>query len=83
MHDRQPQLHAGETKSSAFPTSRHANLEMQACMASGPFAISITVYPDLGGYKSGVYTCVGKTAGAEMHTIVVIGWGVQAGVDYW
>ena len=56
---------------------------MQACMASGPFAISITVYPDLGGYKSGVYTCVGKTAGAEMHTIVVIGWGVQAGVDYW
>jgi hypothetical protein len=94
---------------------------MQACLASGPFAVSMTVFPDLGSYKSGVYTCkgerssehargrcichsarsfavrpqeflsqgksgmtappssLGKSAGAEGHSVVIIGWGVQVG----
>ena len=58
---------------------------MQACLASGPFAVSITVFPDLGSYKEGVYTCKGKSAGGEGHTIVIIGWGLEppASTPYW
>jgi len=51
-------------------------------MTNGPVEVSITIYEDFLSYKSGVYS---YTTGSELggHSIKVLGWGTENGVDYW
>ncbi|XP_060845449.1 cathepsin B-like cysteine proteinase 6 [Rhopalosiphum padi] len=49
----------------------------------GPVEASFLVYDDFLHYKSGVYS---KTENATLlsgHSVKLIGWGVEDGVDYW
>jgi len=49
---------------------------------NGPVEGSFTVYEDFLSYKSGVYE---HKSGQQLggHAIKVIGWGTDAGADYW
>lgn len=48
----------------------------------GPVEAAFEVYEDFFSYSSGVYQHVtGKLEGG--HAIKVIGWGKEAGLDYW
>jgi len=50
---------------------------------NGPLTAQFFVHQDFLAYKSGVYhhTGIGPMLGG--HAIKIIGWGVDAGVDYW
>ena len=54
----------------------------QAIQEQGPVEAAFTVYADFMNYKSGVYQ---HTSGGLLggHAIKCIGWGTEAGVDYW
>lgn len=55
---------------------------MYEIMMRGPVQASFAVYQDFFGYKSGVYRHVnGDIMGG--HAVRIIGWGTDAGVDYW
>lgn len=51
-------------------------------MTNGPVEGAFSVYEDFLSYKSGVYT---HTSGQLLggHAIKILGWGVDAGVNYW
>jgi len=51
-------------------------------MTNGPVEGAFTVYADFPSYKDGVYKHV---SGAELggHAIRILGWGTEAGTDYW
>ena len=52
-------------------------------MTNGPVTVAFTVYSDFEAYDSGVYV---KTPGATMaggHAVKLVGWGTDAGTDYW
>jgi len=51
-------------------------------MTHGPVEASFTVYADFPTYKSGVYH---HTTGSALggHAIKIVGWGNEAGSDYW
>ncbi len=51
-------------------------------MTNGPVSASFDVYSDFLTYKTGVYTHKsGSLLGG--HTVRIIGWGTEGGVDYW
>ena len=50
---------------------------------SGPVSASIQVFSDLQGYKKGVYSHIGGAQPEGGHAIKLLGWGTEAGVDYW
>ncbi|GFR86500.1 cathepsin B [Elysia marginata] len=55
---------------------------MKSIYAKGSVTASFTVYSDFLQYKSGVYHHVtGDIAGG--HAVKIIGWGVEAGQNYW
>jgi cathepsin B len=50
--------------------------------AGGPVETGFTVYEDFFAYKSGIYHHVsGGQAGG--HAVKIIGWGVEAGTNFW
>jgi cathepsin B len=50
--------------------------------AGGPVETGFTVYEDFFAYKSGIYHHVsGGVAGG--HAVKIIGWGVEAGTNFW
>jgi cathepsin B len=54
----------------------------QAIMNDGPVETAFTVYADFPNYVSGVYKHTsGRVLGG--HAVRIVGWGVDAGVDYW
>lgn len=54
----------------------------QAIMAGGPVETAFTVYTDFENYVSGIYHHVsGSEAGG--HAVKIVGWGVEAGTNYW
>lgn len=56
----------------------------QELFTNGPVVAGFTVYESLYEYKSGVITELntsGKIAGG--HAVVIIGWGVENGQEYW
>merc|ERR1719491_1247010 len=51
-------------------------------MKGGPVETAFTVYQDFFAYKSGIYVHTsGGVAGG--HAVKIIGWGNQAGTNYW
>ncbi|XP_053205105.1 uncharacterized protein LOC128389527 [Panonychus citri] len=55
---------------------------MVEIMTNGPVAASMLIYSDFYNYKSGVYQHeTGERLGH--HTVKLIGWGNDQGVDYW
>lgn len=49
---------------------------------NGPVSAAFTVYDDFLTYKSGVYHHVtGAALGG--HAVKIIGWGEDAGINYW
>ena len=54
----------------------------QEIYANGPVCTGYTVYNDFYNYKTGVYD--GGSGGvAGGHAVVIIGWGVENGKEYW
>jgi len=55
---------------------------MVTALEKGPLSVAFTVYADFPTYKSGVYT---HKSGAALggHAVEVIGYGTDAGQDYW
>jgi len=53
-----------------------------AVFSQGPVAVSMAVYQDFFTYSTGVYK---RTSGglAGYHAIKLLGWGTDAGSDYW
>ena len=54
----------------------------QELVSNGPVEASFTVYSDFVTYRSGVYQPQ-STEVLGGHAIKVLGWGTEAGVDYW
>ena len=57
----------------------------QALIAVSPISVSFTVVPGFKDYKSGVYinaTCPNGPLDVN-HDVVAVGYGTEAGVDYW
>ena len=54
----------------------------QAIMQHGPVEAAFSVYADFENYVSGIYQ---HTSGQMLggHAIRIVGWGTEAGVDYW
>lgn len=56
-------------------------------MTNGPVTSNMLVFRDLVGYESGVYehdeseVDIDNLIGA--HAVLVVGWGAEAGKDYW
>jgi cathepsin B len=67
--------------SSAYQLQSVADAQ-QDLYTNGPFEADFDVYEDFLAYKSGVYT---HTTGAYLggHAIKILGWVVEAGVNYW
>ncbi|XP_025198377.1 cathepsin B-like cysteine proteinase 6 [Melanaphis sacchari] len=49
----------------------------------GPVEASFDVYDDFLHYKSGVYSKTKNAKFLAAHSVKLIGWGVEHGVDYW
>ena len=59
-----------------------ASAMKNALYSNGPIAVCFTVYSDFMSYKSGIYKHVsGSRQGG--HAIVLLGYGVENGVNYW
>jgi len=55
---------------------------MQEVYTNGPVEVAFSVYQDFFAYNGGVYVHKsGSLAGG--HAVKLIGWGVDAGQDYW
>ncbi|KAG9391312.1 Papain family cysteine protease [Carpediemonas membranifera] len=69
-------------KAKNFRHLRTTSEIMEEIFNYGPIEAAFVVYRDFYYYKSGVYE---HKSGAEMggHAIKIIGWGVEAGVEYW
>jgi len=55
-------------------------------MTNGPFEVAFWVFSDFMQYKSGVYQLTSHAAKQGFmggHAVKVVGWGTDAGVDYW
>ena len=51
---------------------------------NGPLLTFMTAYPDLFDYESGVYRTDGLNEDESGgHAVVIHGWGIQDGTDYW
>ena len=51
-------------------------------ITNGPITATMNVYQDFSSYTSGIYTHqTGSIVGAQ--SVVILGWGVQSGNDYW
>jgi len=61
--------------------SRHVEEIMKAVM-QGPVDVTFNVWGDFDEYRSGVYTHQGGEY-LGLHSVKVIGFGVEKGVDYW
>lgn len=55
---------------------------MKDIMYNGPVDATYVVYSDFKNYKSGVYHHV-KGGIVALHSVRVIGWGIEDGVPYW
>ncbi|EEQ98799.1 cathepsin b, putative [Perkinsus marinus ATCC 50983] len=54
----------------------------QEIFTNGPVIGALTIYEDIRVYKAGVY--VHQTGSFQgIHTLKIIGWGVESGQDYW
>ncbi|VDQ00355.1 unnamed protein product [Trichobilharzia regenti] len=51
-------------------------------MMHGPVGSSFTVYSDFLNYKSGIYKHM-KGTEIGVHTVRIVGWGVEKGTPYW
>eukprot|EP00045_Choanoeca_perplexa_P023020 m.11642 g.11642 ORF g.11642 m.11642 type:complete len:347 (+) comp9866_c0_seq1:22-1062(+) len=68
--------------SSSYSVSADPDKIATEIMTNGPVEAAFTVYEDFLSYKSGVYKhTTGQALGG--HAIKIIGWGVDAGQDYW
>lgn len=54
----------------------------QEIMTNGPLTMTIMTYSDLTQYRTGIYKPVIKEQKGD-HTVKVIGWGKEKGVEYW
>lgn len=55
---------------------------MEELFTNGPFESAFAVYEDFFSYKSGVY--IHKNGWfVGYHSIMIIGWGYESGLDYW
>ena len=52
-------------------------------MKHGPLSASLEVYKDFFDYQSGVYRRSPSAAYSAGHTMKLIGWGTENGMDYW
>jgi len=68
--------------SQAYDVPSGQNGYMQELTAKGPFEVTMSVYADFEQYRTGIYKHVsGDFLGG--HAIKILGWGVDAGVNYW
>ena len=68
--------------SESTQTTSSVSKTQTAIMTNGPVEAAFTVYQDFMSYKSGVYQ---HKSGSMLggHAIKAVGWGTEAGVDYW
>ncbi len=52
-------------------------------MKNGPIQAVFTVYEDFYSYAGGVYTCPSGETSVGGHAIIIVGWGVEEGINYW
>ena len=52
-------------------------------MANGPVTVAFTVYSDFEAYAGGVYIKTPNARPAGGHAVKMVGWGTDAGTDYW
>ncbi len=67
---------------SAYSVPQDTEAIQKEIMQSGSVQVAMNVFADFLLYKEGVYRHVdGKELGG--HSIKMIGWGSEGGVDYW
>jgi len=71
--------HYGDSSYSVSPAVEDIQTEI---ITNGPVEAAFSVYEDFLPYKSGVYHhTTGQMLGG--HAVKILGWGVDAGQDYW
>jgi len=67
---------------SAYYLSNEAKMK-EDIYYNGPIQATFMVYKDIYGYREGVYDCDTNDSDEGAHSVIVVGYGTEDGVDYW